>query len=111
MVSVPGQKRVRILRLEEPVFRAFRDVTLPWPPSILFGHVRHTRQWGARELAGCGFVAMQNPQKVVDMVRLAASLTLHRAKHSMRLLPSVAAKACLDDTKYEAVSRKPLLAR
>ena len=37
-VSVPGQKRCRILPLEKPVLWAFQSVTQPWPQSILFGH-------------------------------------------------------------------------
>ena len=37
MVSVPGQKRVRISRFEKPVFWASRYLTQPWPPPILFG--------------------------------------------------------------------------
>src|SRR4051794_15290244 len=36
-VSVPGQKRWRVLPLETPVWRAFQSVTQPWPHSILFG--------------------------------------------------------------------------
>ena len=36
-VSVPGQKRVRILLLEKPAFWAFRYLTRPWPQLILFG--------------------------------------------------------------------------
>ena len=36
-VSVPGQKRYRILPLERPVWRPFRSVTPAWPQSILSG--------------------------------------------------------------------------
>jgi hypothetical protein len=39
MVSVPGQKRVWILRLEKPVFLACRHLTRRWPQTILSGHV------------------------------------------------------------------------
>ena len=38
LVSVPGQKRYRILPSERPVWRPFRSVTQPWPQWILFGH-------------------------------------------------------------------------
>ena len=43
-VSVPGQKRYRILPLERPVWRPFRSVTQPWPQTILFGQagIHHT---------------------------------------------------------------------
>jgi hypothetical protein len=38
LVSVPGQKRDRILHSEKPISQPFRSVTQRWPESILFGH-------------------------------------------------------------------------
>src|SRR5271163_4177027 len=44
-VFVTGQKRGRILPSRKPVFWAFRDVTPPWPPSILSGQAGLAHQF------------------------------------------------------------------
>jgi hypothetical protein len=36
---VPRQKRYPILPWEKPVLWAFGNVTQPWPPSIIYGHL------------------------------------------------------------------------
>src|SRR5262249_7795476 len=55
---VPGQKRYRILTLGSPVWPSFRNVTQPWPQSILFGQAGSIILRGNRSFQLCQSLAV-----------------------------------------------------